>query len=115
MGCRFLFRLRRASAAYLTASEIFPLETRALAIAFFYAIGTAVGGLSGPPIFGALIATRQPANVFYGYLIGAAFMIAAGLIEARIGLNCERQSLESIANLGASDVQARARKGLSGH
>lgn len=104
----FFFASAGASAAYLTASEIFPLETRALAIAFFYAIGTAAGGISGPLVFGALIATKQPVAVFYGYLIGAAFMIAAGLIEARIGLDCERQNLESIANLGASEVPTPA-------
>ncbi|HET8700497.1 MAG TPA: MFS transporter [Nitrococcus sp.] len=103
----FFFASAGASAAYLTASEIFPLQTRALAIAIFYAIGTAAGGISGPLVFGALIATRQAANVFYGYLIGAAFMIAAGLIEARIGLDCERQSLESIANLGAGETRTR--------
>ncbi|MFH0341891.1 MAG: MFS transporter [Chromatiales bacterium] len=86
-----------ASAAYLTASEIFPIETRALAIAFFYAIGTGVGGIAGPLVFGNLIESAEAANVLIGYLIGAILMIAAGLIEAWIGVDAERKSLEDIA------------------
>lgn len=93
----FFFASAGASSAYLTVSEIFPLETRALAIAFFYAIGTAVGGVSAPLIFGALIQTHVVQNVFYGDLIGAALMILAGVVAVFFGVNAERQSLESVA------------------
>jgi MFS family permease len=93
----FFFASAGASAAYLTASEIFPMETRALAIAFFFAIGTAVGGISGPLVFGNLIETARAADVFIGYLIGSALMIAGGLVEAFIGVDAEGKSLEDIA------------------
>jgi MFS family permease len=93
----FFFASAGASAAYLTASEIFPMETRALAIAFFYAIGTAAGGISGPLVFGNLIETARASDVFIGYLIGSALMIAAGLVEAFIGIDAEGKSLEDIA------------------
>ncbi|MGH8771996.1 MAG: MFS transporter, partial [Burkholderiales bacterium] len=93
----FFFASAGASAAYLTASEIFPIETRALSIAFFYAIGTGVGGIAGPLVFGNLIESAEAANVLIGYLIGAALMIAAGLIEAWIGVDAECKSLEEIA------------------
>lgn len=68
-----------------------------MAIAFFYSIGTAAGGISGPIVFGALIQTHSRQNVFIGYLIGAGLMAAAGLVEAFIGVSAERKSLESIA------------------
>lgn len=93
----FFFASAGASSAYLTVSEIFPLETRAIAIAFFYAIGTAIGGALAPLIFGALIGTGKPVNLFYGYLFGAVFMAAAGVVEILFGVKAERQSLESIA------------------
>ncbi|HTI87513.1 MAG TPA: MFS transporter [Alphaproteobacteria bacterium] len=86
-----------ASSAYLTVSETFPLEMRALAIAAFYSIGTALGGVVSPLIFGALIDTGSRANVFGGYLFGALFMIAAGLVQARWGVAAERKPLESVA------------------
>lgn len=94
----FFFASTGASAAYLTVSEIFPLETRAMAIAFFYAVGTGIGGISAPLLFGALIATKTAQNVFYGYLLGAVLMVGAGLVEWFVGVNAERQSLESIAS-----------------
>ena len=75
-----------ASAAYLTASEIFPMETRALAIAFFYAIGTAVGGISGPLLFGSLISTGARSEVAIGFLIGAAVMALGGVAELLLGV-----------------------------
>jgi MFS family permease len=100
----FFFASAGASAAYLTASEIFPMEIRALAIAFFYAIGTAVGGISGPLVFGALIDTASTYNVFIGYLIGSAFMIAAGLVEVFIGIDAEGRSLEDIARPLAAEA-----------
>ncbi len=93
----FFFASAGASAAYLTASEIFPMEIRALAIAFFFAIGTAAGGISGPLVFGNLIETARAADVFLGYLIGAALMSAAGLVEILIGVDAEGKSLEDIA------------------
>lgn len=93
----FFFASAGASSAYLTVSEVFPLEIRAMAIAFFYAIGTAVGGVSAPLIFGALIGTGKVINVFYGDLIGAALMILAGVAAIFFGINAERKSLESVA------------------
>lgn len=86
-----------ASSAYLTVSEIFPMETRAMAIAFFYAIGTGAGGILGPVLFGALAESRDPTQVMYGYFLGAALMIAAGLVEVALGVRAEQQDLESIA------------------
>jgi MFS family permease len=93
-----------ASAAYLTASEIFPMETRALAIAFFYAIGTAVGGISGPLLFGKLIATTDKGPVAIAFLIGAAVMAVGGIAELLFGVKAEGQQLEDIAKpLTAAD------------
>jgi MFS family permease len=86
-----------ASSAYLTVSEIFPLETRALAIAFFYSLGTAAGGVAAPWIFGILIGTGEPWNLLYGYLFAASLMFIAGLMEIAFGVAAERQSLETIA------------------
>lgn len=86
-----------ASAAYLTVSEIFPVETRALAIAFFYALGTATGGIVAPWLFGTLIGTGSAVTVFYGYLFAAVLMIAAAGVEIVIGVDAERKSLEDIA------------------
>ncbi|MEO8954074.1 MAG: MFS transporter [Ktedonobacteraceae bacterium] len=92
----FFFASAGASSAYLTVSEIFPLETRALAIAFFYAIGTAAGAVA-PTIFGLLIQSGKATNVFYGDLFGALLMAAAGIVAIFFGINAERQSLESVA------------------
>jgi MFS family permease len=86
-----------ASAAYLTASEIFPMETRALAIAFFYAIGTAVGGISGPLLFGHLIATGEKGQVAIGFFIGAAVMAVGGVAELLFGVRAAGRQLEDIA------------------
>ncbi|MES2197110.1 MAG: MFS transporter [Pseudomonadota bacterium] len=93
----FFFASPAASAAYLTVSETFPLEVRALAIALFYAIGTGVGGVIGPMLFGALIDTGSRDTVFAGYLLGSALMIAAAVIGWRYGIAAERRSLESVA------------------
>ena len=93
----FFFASAAASSAYLTVSEIFPLEIRALAIAFFYAVGTGIGGIAGPWLFGALIDTGSRASVFVGYLIGSFLMIAAAVVEARFGVAAERQPLEAVA------------------
>lgn len=93
----FFFASPAASAAYLTVSEIFPVETRALAIAFFYAIGTATGGIAAPWIFGTLIGTGSAVTLLYGYLFAATLMIGAALVELAIGVDAERKSLEDIA------------------
>ncbi len=97
----FFFASAGASAAYLTASEIFPMETRALCIAFFYAIGTAAGGITGPLLFGALIEGSSESGditgIAVGYYIGAALMVIGGVVEIVFGVKAERQSLESIA------------------
>lgn len=93
----FFFASAAASAAYLTASEIFPLETRALAIAIFYALGTAIGGTAAPSLFGYLIATGSQWALAGGYMFAAALMLAAALAEVKWGVDAERQSLEAIA------------------
>jgi MFS family permease len=113
MGCViFFFASAGASAAYLTASEVFPMETRALCIAFFYAIGTAAGGIAGPLLFGKLIddATKGHEGISaiaIGYYIGAALMIAGGIVAAFLGVKAEGESLENIAKpLTAEDADA---------
>jgi MFS family permease len=93
----FFFASPAASAAYLTVSETFPLEVRALAIALFYAIGTAIGGVAGPALFGALIDTGSRNSVFAGYLFGSALMVAAAAVAWRYAIAAERKSLESVA------------------
>ncbi|MBV9065132.1 MAG: MFS transporter [Methylobacteriaceae bacterium] len=93
----FFFASAAAGAAYLTVSETFPIEIRALAIAFFYAIGTGVGGVAGPILFGYLIESGSRGSVFLGYLLGAALMVIAGIVEAIWGVAAERKSLETIA------------------
>jgi MFS family permease len=93
----FFFASAAASAAYLTVSESFPLEARALAIAAFYAVGTAVGGALSPYLFGVLIGTGDRGTVYLGYLFGAALMIAAAIVELLIGIKAERQPLEAVA------------------
>jgi MFS family permease len=93
----FFFASAAASSAYLTASETFPLEIRALAIAFFYAIGTGIGGVAGPWLFGMLIDTGSRSSVAGGYLLGSSLMIAAALIAWRWGVAAERKSLESVS------------------
>jgi MFS family permease len=104
-------------------SETFPLEIRALAIAFFYAIGTGIGGIAGPWLFGALIDTGSRASVFGGYLVGAALMIAAGLVAARIsgaaallpgGLRLHERQPAAPADFAPSMAQALGVLGHSG-
>ncbi len=111
----FFFASAGASAAYLTASEVFPMETRALCIAFFYAIGTAVGGISGPLLFGKLIdnasADKDITAIAIGYFIGAALMVAGGVVAAFLGVKAEGQSLENIAKpLTAEDTDGDQRQ-----
>ena len=93
----FFFASAAASSAYLTVSETFPLEIRALAIAFFYAVGTGVGGVAAPWLFGLLIDTGSRGSVFAGYLFGAGLMAAGGLVAWRWGVDAERKPLETVA------------------
>ncbi|MFI6174185.1 MFS transporter [Nonomuraea sp. NPDC051191] len=86
-----------ASAAYLTVSEIFPMETRAMAIAFFFAIGTAAGGIAGPLVFASLVESGAPGDTALAFSIGAIVMIVAGLVELVFGVKAERKGLEEIA------------------
>jgi MFS family permease len=105
----FFFASAGASAAYLTGSEIFPMETRAMALAFFYAVGTGIGGVTGPALFGKLVETEKAVNVFYGYLLGAVLMIAAGIAEWFIGVEAAGKSLEDVAKpLTAHEEEAEA-------
>ncbi len=93
----FFFASAAASSAYLTVAETFPLEIRALAIAVFYAFGTALGGIVGPILFGQLIDTHERGPVFFGYLIGAALMLLAAVVQAIWGVASEGKSLEEVA------------------
>ena len=93
----FFFASAAASAGYLTVSEVFPMEVRAMAIALFYAIATALGGISGPVIFGQLIGTGNAGSLFVGYLVGAGLMILAAIVELLLGVRAEGQSLEDVA------------------
>jgi MFS family permease len=93
----FFFASAAASSAYLTVSETFPLEIRALAIACFYAVGTGIGGVVGPALFGVLIDTGSRNSVFLGYLLGAVLMLLAAAVEWRWGIAAERKPLESVA------------------
>jgi MFS family permease len=94
----FFFASAAASSAYLTASEIFPLETRALAIAIFYALGTAIGGSAAPVLFGYLVGTGDAWALAAGYIFAAALLLAAALAEAKLGIDAEGRSLEEIAS-----------------
>src|SRR6266511_2141277 len=110
----FFIASAAASSAYLTVSEIFPLEIRALAIAIFYAIGTLAGGVGAPLLFGWIIGTGSITALFIGYLVAAALMIFGAVIEAWIGVPAERRSLEHVAaplsSKGLYGVCARRRR-----
>jgi MFS family permease len=108
----FFFASAGASSAYLTVSELFPLESRAMAIALFYAVGTGIAAAS-PTLFGALVATGSRTNVNYGYLVGAGLMIAAGLVALVLAVDAEGRSLEDIARPFTA-VAARARAVTTG-
>ncbi|MHC3470499.1 MFS transporter [Streptomyces sp. 7R007] len=97
-----------ASSAYLTVSEVFPMETRAMSIAFFYALGTAAGGISGPLLFADLTGTGKVGDTVLAFQIGAALMCAAGLVAAALAVRAERRSLEDIAK-PLTAVAARAK------
>jgi MFS family permease len=93
----FFIASAAASSAYLTVSEVFPIETRAMAIAVFYSIGTGVGGMLSPWLFGSLIGSQNKTNVFYGYLFGAVLMLIAAAMELWLGVAAEQQQLEQVA------------------
>jgi len=93
----FFFASAGASAAYLTVGESFPLEMRALSIALFYAVGTALGGIAGPAIFGALVESGTRTEVFSGYVLGGALMVFAAIVEIVLGISSERRPLEEVA------------------
>jgi MFS family permease len=97
LGVTFFLASSGASAAYLTVSEIFPMETRALAIAFFYAVGTGVGGIVGPLLFGRLIESGDAGTLMIGFFIAAVVMAVGGIAEILFGVKAENASLESIA------------------
>jgi MFS family permease len=86
-----------ASSAYLTVSEVFPLEIRAMAIALFYAIGTLIGGVGAPALFGELIGSGSRLDIFWGYLGASALLLIAAAVEAVLGVDAERKSLEEIS------------------
>ncbi|MET8896371.1 MFS transporter [Streptomyces albogriseolus] len=103
-----------ASSAYLTVSEVFPMETRAMSIAFFYALGTAAGGISGPLLFADLTGTGEVGDTVLAFQVGAALMCAAGLVAVFLAVNAERRSLEDIAKpltAVASKAKAKTRAG----
>jgi MFS family permease len=107
----FFFASAGASAAYLTVSEIFPMETRAMAIAFFYAVGTGIGGIVGPLLFGKFIEAGKD-MVAVGYYIGAGLMIAAGIVEIFFGVDAAQRSLEDVAApLTAQDAESEEDEG----
>ena len=93
----FFFASAAASSAYLVVSESFPVEVRALSIAFFYALGTGIGGVGAPWLFGVLIATGEPVAIAWGYALGAVLMLTAGAVALRLGIAAERKSLEDVA------------------
>jgi MFS family permease len=104
----FFIASAAASSAYLTVSEVFPLEIRAFAISIFYAIGTLAGGVGAPMLFAKLISSGRRSELFWGYILGAALMLLGAFAELKLGVKAERQSLESIsAPLQASAARAR--------
>lgn len=108
----FFFASAGVSAAYLTVSEIFPMETRALAIALFYAVGTGIGGAVGPLLFGRLIPTGKTSDVFFALALGAILMILGGVAEIVFGVKAERRRLEGIAK-PLTAVESALRSGVS--
>jgi MFS family permease len=93
----FFFASAGASAAYLTVGESFPLETRAVTISLFYAFGALIGGVGGPALFGALIASGERSRILWGYLFGGGLMMLAAIVELILGVQAERLPLEAVA------------------
>jgi len=111
LAITFFFASAGASAGYLTVSEVFPLEIRANAIAFFYAIGSAIGGIAGPILFGKLVEAGKESGLMIGYAIGAALMLLGGLMEIWLGVKAEQESLEEVATpLSATDGEGEKRR-----
>jgi len=103
-----------ASSAYLTVSEVFPVEMRAISISIFYALGTALGGLAGPPIYGAIIESGSRDALYGAYALAGVLMCAAAAIAAWLGVDAERKPLEEVcAPLGA-ELSADSRSGARG-
>jgi MFS family permease len=108
LGIIFFVASAGASSAYLTVSEVFPMETRALAIAFFFAIGTAIGGITGPALFGQFVHSGKVDQVATGFFIGAFVMALGGLAELRFGVEAAQRPLEEIARpLTAEEVDVQ--------
>ena len=107
-SCVFFFASSAASAAYLTVSEIFPMEMRGLAIAVFYSLGTGLGGIAAPWVFGELIGTGSRSAIFGGYLFAAALMIGAAVVELILGVEAAGMSLEDIATPLSVEVAGRS-------
>ena len=107
----FFLACAGASSAYLTVSEIFPMETRALAIAFFYAIGTAVGGITGPFLFGKMIESGSESQVAIAFFIGAGVMAIGGIVELVLGVKAEGEQLEDIATPLSAERRCGLRRG----
>jgi MFS family permease len=108
----FFFASAAASAAYLTVSEVFPLEIRAMAIAFFYAVGTAVGGIVGPALFGILVGSKSRTETMVGFLTAAVWLVAAGITAFFLAVPAERKSLEEVASpLSETDGSAAGESG----
>jgi MFS family permease len=114
IGVTFFIASAGASSAYLTVSEIFPMETRALAIAFFYAVGTAIGGITGPLLFGHLIDSGSLGQVAFGLYLGAAVMAIGGIAELAFGVRAEQKSLEEIARPLTAQEAGAAKRGRRG-
>jgi MFS family permease len=107
LAVTFFFASAGASGAYLTVSEVFPMETRALCIGVFYAIGTGIGGIIGPLLFSSMVNSGKPGKVELAFMIGAAVMAIGGVLEFVLGVDAERQTLENIAKpLTAEDTPA---------
>jgi len=94
----FFFASAASSSAYLTVSEVFPIEMRGMAIALFYALGTAIGGTAAPALFGHLIETKSRFNLYHGYLFASALLAVAVVVTLIFGVKAEGASLESIAD-----------------
>jgi MFS family permease len=107
----FFFASAGSSAGYLTVSETFPLEIRAMAIAFFYAVGTGLGGIVGPLVFGSMISTAHRFSVFYAYVIGGGLMLAAAMVEQAWGVAAEGRSLEDVAQPITAEEAERGTEG----
>ncbi len=93
----FFFASAAASSAYLTVGETFPLEVRAVAISIFYALGTLLGGVAGPALFGVLIESGSRTEILWGYVLAGVLMLGAAVVEAFLGVDAERRSLETVA------------------